>query len=163
MTKMTEFAVSALMRRGVLAGTALLLAASFAQAGDCPKDKMMAGATKPGATTPSGVTDKVLGAIDLGGEIVKVDGYKLRLRRLVVGAGGVVPWHEHKERPALIYIVSGQITEYRSSCAVPIVHKAGDLAVESGDLAHWWKNTTKKPTVLISSDILHDGGDAKSM
>jgi quercetin dioxygenase-like cupin family protein len=163
MTKMTQFAVSAQMRRGVLAGTALVLAATFAQAGECPKDKVMADATKPGATTPGGVTDKVLGSIDLGDELVKADGYKFRLRRLVVDPGGVVPWHEHKERPALIYIVSGQITEYRSSCAVPIVHKAGDLTVESGDLAHWWKNTSKKPAVLISSDILHEGGDAKSM
>src|SRR5689334_20620199 len=163
MTIMTQFTVSALMRRGVMAGSALLLAATVAQAGECPKDKMMAGATKPGATMPKGVSDTVLGSIDLAGEMVKADGYKFRLRRLVVDPGGVVPWHEHKERPALIYIVSGQITEYRSSCAVPIVHKAGDLAVESGDLAHWWKNTTKKPAVLISSDILHDGVDAKTM
>ena len=154
---MTKFTVSALMRRGVLAGTALVLAVTFAQAGECPKDKVMAGATKPG------VTDNVLGSIDLGGEMIKADGYKVRLRRLVVDPGGVVPWHEHKERPALIYIVSGQITEYRSSCAVPIVHKAGDLAVESGDLAHWWKNTSKKPAALISSDVLHVGGDAKTM
>ena len=129
---MIKFAVSALMRRGVLAGTALMFAATFAQAGECPKDKVMAGATKPGATMPSGITDNVLGSIDLGGEKIKADGYKFRLRRLVVDPGGVVPWHEHKERPALIYIVSGQITEYRSSCAVPIVHKAGDLAVEIG-------------------------------
>jgi hypothetical protein len=35
---MTQFAVSALMRRGVLAGTALVLAATFAQAGECPKE-----------------------------------------------------------------------------------------------------------------------------
>ena len=160
---MTKFTVSALMRRGVLAGTALVLAATFAQAGECPKDKVLAGATKPGATMPSGVTDNVLGSIYLGGEMIKAYGYKFRLRRLVVDPGGVVPWHEHKERPALIYIVSGQITEYRSSCVVPIVHKAGDLAVESGDLAHWWKNTSKKPAILISSDVLPDGGNAKTM
>jgi quercetin dioxygenase-like cupin family protein len=163
MINMTQFAVSALVRRAGLAASALLLVTSFAQAGECPKDKVMAGATKPGATMPKGVSDKVLGSIDLADEMVKAQGYKFRLRRLVVDPGGVVPWHEHKERPALIYIVSGEITEYRSSCAVAIVHKAGDLAVESGDLAHWWKNTTKKPAVLISSDILHDGGDAKTM
>jgi quercetin dioxygenase-like cupin family protein len=163
MMTMTQFAVSALMRRGVMAGSALLFAATVAQAGECPKDKVMAGATKQGTTMPKGINDTVLGSIDLSGEMVKADGYKFRLRRLVVGPGGVVPWHEHKERPALIYIVSGQITEYRSSCAVPIVHKAGDLAVESGDLAHWWKNTSKRPVVLLSSDILHDGGDAKTM
>ena len=51
-------------------------------------------------------------------------------------------------------IISGSITEYRSSCAVPIEHGAGDVTAEFGPLAHWWKNNTKHPTVLISADLL---------
>ena len=60
------------------------------------------------------------------------------------------------ERPALIYVVSGTITEYSSHCQVPIVHKTGELSVEQGGLSHWWKNTSKKPVVLISADIAQD-------
>jgi quercetin dioxygenase-like cupin family protein len=56
----------------------------------------------------------------------------------------------------LIYVVSGSITEYSSHCQVPIVHKTGELSVEQGGLSHWWKNTTKKPVVLISADIAQD-------
>ena len=30
---------------------------------------------------------------------------------LVVQPGGIVPWHSHADRPALIYVVSGEIVE----------------------------------------------------
>ena len=51
--------------------------------------------------------------------------------------------------------MQGEITEYASTCAVPILHKAGDVSVDAGR-SHWWKNTGNKTVVLISSDILHD-------
>jgi quercetin dioxygenase-like cupin family protein len=73
-----------------------------------------------------------------------------------VKPGGEVAWHSHEDRPALIYVVSGTITEYSSHCAVPIEHKTGDLSVEQGGLAHWWKNNSKETTVLISADIARD-------
>ena len=56
----------------------------------------------------------------------------LRLRKLVVQPGGVVPWHEHAARPANILVAEGSITEYRSTCKVPIEHKAGDVTAEFG-------------------------------
>jgi quercetin dioxygenase-like cupin family protein len=133
----------------------LALAVAFApaaSAGECPADKVAANAMKPGATAPKDVTDVVIGSIDLAG--YKIPGKTMRMRRLVVQPGGVVPWHSHGERPANIYVVEGGITEYRSTCAVPIEHKAGEVAVESGDLAHWWRNNTNKAAVLISADIV---------
>ena len=65
-----------------------------------------------------------------------------------------MPWHSHATRAANIYVISGSITEYRSTCAVPIEHSAGDVTAEFGPIAHWWKNNTKHPTVLISADLL---------
>jgi quercetin dioxygenase-like cupin family protein len=94
---------------------------------------------------------------------VKLDNHKFRLRRLVVKPGGEVAWHSHEERPAIIYILSGTIVEYASTCAVPIVHNAGDVAPETHAAKHWWKNTTKRPVVLLSADILHDKADPKAM
>jgi quercetin dioxygenase-like cupin family protein len=138
------------------AGAVAFAAVAFApaaSAGDCPAGKVMAGATKPGATMPKDVTDNVIGSIDLGNGY-NIAGKTMRLRKLVIQPGGVVPWHSHAERPANIYVVEGAVTEYRSTCAVPIEHKAGEVAVESGDLAHWWKNNTTKQTVLISADIV---------
>lgn len=126
--------------------------AGTASAGECPADKVMADATKPGATEPKGVTDTVVGAVKL--DAYQIPGRELRLRKLVIEKGGVVPWHEHNKRPANIYVQSGTVTEYRSNCAVPIVHKAGDVVPEMGDIAHWWKNTGKTTAVLFSADIL---------
>lgn len=105
-------------------------------------------------TMPKGVSDTVIGAIDLGPEI-SVDGRKLRTRRLVVQPGGIVPLHSHKDRPALIYTVSGSITEYSSTCSAPIQHKAGDISREADGLSHYWVNHGKVPAVLLSSDVFH--------
>ena len=127
-----------------------------AQAGECPADKIAAGATKPGATEPKDVKDTVLAAIDLGGEIAGFEGRKLRTRMLEIQPGGVVPWHSHEDRPALIYVVEGTVTEYASNCAVPIVHKAGEVSVETKEVSHWWKNTGKSVAKLLSSDVFHD-------
>ena len=136
-----------------LASLALPLVSFTAMAGECPPDKTGVDVTKPGAMAPKDVTDTVIASIDLGAQY-KIDGRLLRMRKLVVQPGGIVPWHSHAERPANIYIVSGAITEYRSTCAVPIEHAAGDVTAEQGNVSHWWKNNTKAPAVLISSDIV---------
>ena len=89
--------------------------------------------------------------------------HALRLRRLVVKPGGIVPWHSHTDRPAIIYIISGKITEYRSTCAEPIVHRAGESTAEVKGTSHWWKNTGKKTVVLLSADLFHDKDDPHAM
>jgi quercetin dioxygenase-like cupin family protein len=107
---------------------------------------------------PKDVTDDVLASIDLAPKGDAFAGETLRLRKLVIQPGGVVPWHDHANRPANIYVVSGIVTEYRSNCAVPIVHKPGDTVAEYGaQLAHWWKNTGEEPAVLISADLFQTG------
>jgi quercetin dioxygenase-like cupin family protein len=106
----------------------------------------------------AGVTDPVIGAINLANEPVAIKDRTFRLRKLVVEPGGVVPWHSHGDRPAIIYIVSGEITEYASTCAVPILHKAGEATEETHETAHWWKNLGTTTVVLFSADLLHVGG-----
>ena len=145
-----------------LTAAAFVATAGFAfsaQAGECP-----AGASKPNARQPVdfkpvGVTDTTLGAIDLGKEMAKIKGRELRFRKMVIQPGGVVPWHSHDDRPALIYIAEGEIIEYASNCAVPIVHKAGEIRPETSGTAHWWQNNGKKTVVLFVGDVLHDKTD----
>jgi quercetin dioxygenase-like cupin family protein len=146
---------------GVLAG-AMSIAAG-ANAGQCPSDKMGTDVTKPSTMAAKDVTDKVLTSIDLAKEPAAIQDRQLRLRRLEIKPGGVVPWHSHGDRPAIIYIVQGEIVEYASNCAVPIVHKAGDVARETSATSHWWKNTGKQTVVLLSADVLHDKADEHMM
>ena len=131
---------------------AALTAATPAMAGQCPPGQEVANALPNRATAPKAVTDDVLGSIDLGKEI-GVAGRDLRLRRLVVQPGGIVPFHSHDGRPALIITVSGEITEYRTTCGVPIKHKAGELSRETNEVGHYWINHGKKPAVLLSADV----------
>lgn len=144
---------------GVVAG-AMSVVAAAASAGECPADKVVAdgkGQQDKGMAAKD-VTDLVLASIDLSKEMVALNDHQFRMRQLEIKPGGVVPWHSHADRPALIYVVQGEITEYASTCAVPILHKTGDVSVDAGR-SHWWKNTGKKTVVLISADILHDKMD----
>ncbi len=142
---------------------ALTLATGFlataAEAGECPAGKTMTDATKPATHAAKGVTDTVLTAIELGQEPAKIDGRKLRLRRLVIEPGGIVPWHSHGDRPAIIYIVQGEVIEHASNCAAPIVHKAGEATAETAKVSHWWENKGKQQVILLSADLLRDPTD----
>jgi quercetin dioxygenase-like cupin family protein len=128
-----------------------------AQAGTCPAGQMRPDARAMGETMGKAVTDTELSFVNLGAEIKGLDQRRLRMRRLVVQPGGVVPWHSHTDRPALIMTVSGSITEYRSTCAVGIEHPAGDIAQEVRGVSHWWRNNGKVPAVLLAADIKNDG------
>lgn len=142
--------------RGVTAAAAVAATFAFAGtalAGECPAGKMNPVFGNPGHG-PKAVTDTVLAQIDLGGEKVALRGHNMRVRKLVIQPGGIVPWHSHDERPAMIYIVSGEINEYASNCAAPILHKAGDIAREAKGTSHWWQNHGKRTVELISVDIL---------
>jgi quercetin dioxygenase-like cupin family protein len=141
-------------------GAAALLASAIlaapASAGECPAGKVSPGTRTAGEMKPKGVTDTVLAKIDLSAEKVNLRDRELRIRKLIVQPGGVVPWHSHEDRPALIYIVSGTIHEYSSNCSEPIEHKPGEVSVEKLGVQHWWKNNGKTPAVLLSSDVFHD-------
>jgi quercetin dioxygenase-like cupin family protein len=142
-----------------LAALAAIALPGVANAGSCPAGKQAADATKPVSFAAKGVADTVLTSIDLAKEPAKIADRKLRLRQLVIQPGGIVPWHSHGDRPAIIYIIQGEVTEYASDCSVPIVHKAGDSTPELHGTSHWWKNTGSETVVLLSADLLHDEAD----
>ncbi|HUP09561.1 MAG TPA: cupin domain-containing protein [Caldimonas sp.] len=149
---------SATLRQTIAA--AALAAAGLAHAGSCPADKV-ADNTLPGAATaPVGVVDTELASIDLAKENVRLDQRRLRLRHMTIAPGGIVPLHSHEDRPALIMVNSGEIYEYSSKCAVPILHKAGETAREFMGTKHWWKNTGNQTVDLTIGDIVNDAKPA---
>jgi quercetin dioxygenase-like cupin family protein len=142
---------------GVVLGSSLVASAAFA--GECPADQKKSNATAPVDYKPVGVTDTVIAMIDLEKEPANIKDRKFRMRKLTIEPGGIVPWHSHGDRPAIIYIIDGEINEYASNCAVPILHKAGDVVAETSEVSHWWKNTGDKTVVLLSADLLKDPND----
>lgn len=123
-----------------------------AYAGQCPAGQQGANDLAERLTMPKGVSDKVIGSIDLGSEL-GVNGRDLRLLRLVIQPGGVVPFHSHNGRPAIIITLKGEILEYASNCRAPIVHRAGETVNETAEVAHFWVNRGKSVVELLSADV----------
>jgi quercetin dioxygenase-like cupin family protein len=146
-----------LLLAGVMSGASVLAATAFA--GECPADPQKPDVRKPVDVEAVGKTDTVIATLDVAKEH-GIAGRSFRMRRLTIEPGGIVPWHSHADRPAIIYIVSGTIEEYSSDCAVPIVHKAGDVSAETKGVSHWWKNTGDEVVVLVSADLPKDPSDA---
>ena len=121
-----------------------MVVASAALAGECPADKVKPNARQMVDYKPVGVTDVTLGSIDLGKQPAHIEGRELRFRKLTIEPGGIVPWHSHDDRPALIFVQQGEIVEYASNCEVPITHKAGEIRPEKFGTSHWWKNSEKR-------------------
>ena len=141
----------------VIASSAISLTPGLA--GQCPADQVKQDAREPAMFAAKGVTDTTLGSIDLSKEQAQIKDRELRFRKLTIEPGGIVPWHSHADRPALIYVAEGEIVEYASNCAAPIVHKAGEIRAETNPTSHWWKNLGKKTVVLFVGDLLHDKSD----
>ena len=133
----------AINRRLFVAGAALAVLPVAALADECPPDKKDLNALTTGPSTPVGVTDVVLAAIDLAKEKVAIPDHMLRARRLEVKPGGIVPWHSHADRPAMIYMIEGEMTEYTSTCNVPVVLRAGEVVAETHIVSHWWARTNE--------------------
>jgi quercetin dioxygenase-like cupin family protein len=156
-THMSKQTVRGLAVLAAIAGS--LATMSAAAAGECP-----AGHMKPNAPTmvdfkPVGVTDTTLGAINLEKQPAHIAGRELRFRKLTIEPGGIVPWHSHDDRPALIFVQQGEIEEYASNCDVPIVHKAGEIRPEVFGTSHWWKNLGKETVILYVGDVRKDPAD----
>jgi quercetin dioxygenase-like cupin family protein len=136
-----------------------MVVASAAAAGQCPADKVKPDVRAKVDDKAVGVSDVTLGSIDLGKEPAHIEGRELRFRKLTIAPGGIVPWHSHDDRPALIFVERGEIVEYASNCEVPITHKAGDIRPEMFGTSHWWKNLGKETVILYVGDVRKDPND----
>jgi len=70
------------------------------------------------APETNGVTAEVLATVDLGPEIQGMVGRQLRMRMVTIEPGGVFgPMHDHNDRPGIVYILQGTITDHRNGVA----------------------------------------------
>lgn len=87
----------------------------------------------------------------LAPQIQGLQGYDIRARKIVVSAGGSIAEHGHATRPGIVYVLSGEIMEYRGGNASLL--KAGDSVVEDVNTVHSYKNLSNQDCVLIAFDI----------
>ena len=128
--------------------------AGAAMAGECPADQVQTEPREIENAPDVGVERPVLHEVVLTGWR-GMGSFHLRMRRLTVAPGGIVPTHAHDDRPSIVLIQTGEIVEHSAFCAVPILHKAGDSTPEFGiGHKHWWENLTDQPVILISTDVV---------
>jgi quercetin dioxygenase-like cupin family protein len=82
-----------------------------------------------------------------------------RIHYSVVGPGGIVPQHPHRNRPCFEYILQGTVTETkRYDDGRLVVHrvKQDEVELSTSDITHWWKNETNSMVRIIAIDIFFD-------
>lgn len=106
-----------------------------------------------GGPETRGVKTEVLGTVDLGAEIEGMAGRQLRMRMVTIDPGGIVgPIHDHKDRPGLVYVLEGTITDHRDGRATE--YAPGPGWPEDRNTTHWLENRGTIPAVEISVDIV---------
>lgn len=146
-------AVRRLVITTTVAGVALSAVAASAASSDLPT-KEISGLTGP--AKPVGMAIKEMGTITLGTEfpqIAAVADRVMRGRHVTIKAGGIVPIHSHKDRPAVTYILDGEIIEHRSDVEGALVRKAGDCTLDINGIAQWWENTSEVDVHLFTVDL----------
>lgn len=100
-----------------------------------------------------GVTAEVLATVDLGLEIEGMTGRELRMRMFTFEPGAVFgPIHDHKDRPGIVYVMQGTITDHRDGAARD--YGPGVGWPEDPNTSHWLENRGTVPAVEISVDII---------
>lgn len=100
-----------------------------------------------------GVTTELLATVDLGPEIDGMAGRELRMRLVTMEPGAVYgPLHDHVDRPGLVYILRGTITDHRDGVSTDYGPGAG--WPEGRNTLHWLENRGTVPAVEVSVDIV---------
>jgi quercetin dioxygenase-like cupin family protein len=108
---------------------------------------------EPEVPPTHGVTSRVLGTVDLGPEIEGLAGRELRMRVFTFEPGAVFgPLHDHADRPGLVYVLEGTITDLRDGVATE--YGPGLGWPEDHATRHWLENRGDVPAVEISIDIV---------
>lgn len=108
---------------------------------------------EPPAPETTGVTTELLGTVDLDHEIEGREGPSARMRMVTIEPGGVfAPIHDHVDRPGIVYVLEGTITDHRDGVATG--YGPGLGWPEDRNTTHWLENRGGIPAVEISVDMV---------
>ena len=117
---------------------------------ECPPERRQANARNEGFGASAGVTGEDIAFTPLAADPARA----LRLRRISVQPGGVIPWHDHAAIQGMALLVSGEMVELRNTCLDPITYRAGDVAIEDENTAHSWRNASDEIAVVLVSHVV---------
>jgi quercetin dioxygenase-like cupin family protein len=103
------------------------------------------------APQPNGPVAKPLLNLDLAPEIDTVRGRVLRTQLTTYAPGASNNAHSHKDRPEVVYILSGTVIEHRGDVAKE--YGPGDSFTADHDTTHWMENKGAVPAVMLVTGI----------
>jgi quercetin dioxygenase-like cupin family protein len=106
--------------------------------------------TKPQKT--QGIDPVTLQHFLFADQVKPTETYELRGRRIVIAPGGTIAEHSHADRPGIVYVIEGLVTEYRNGQGR--VMKPGESWAEDAGTIHWIENATDMPAVIWAVDIV---------
>lgn len=103
-------------------------------------------------TETVGQSEELLRSLDLTTELDSTRGRPLRMRKITLQPGGVLGLHNHVDRPAITYLLQGEVT-YHQEGKTPLVVRPGGGFAEGRATTHWAENTGNVPAVWVAVDI----------
>jgi quercetin dioxygenase-like cupin family protein len=103
------------------------------------------------AQEPKGPVAKPLLNLDLAPEMDSVAGRALRMQLTTYEPGASNKAHSHKDRPEVVYILSGKVIEHRGDVAKE--YGPGDTFTADHTTTHWMENKGTVPAVMLVTGI----------
>ena len=100
---------------------------------------------------PKGPMAKPLLNLDLAPEMDTVQDRTLRMQLTTYEPGASNKPHSHKDRPEVVYILSGRVIEHRGDVAKE--YGPGDLFTADHTTTHWMENKGTVPAVMLVTGI----------
>jgi quercetin dioxygenase-like cupin family protein len=99
-----------------------------------------------------GISSKPISTINLGEEIEAVQGRVLRAVLVTVEPGGGNPLHNHVDRPEIIYVLKGRLTDHRGDQSKD--YGPGEAITSGKSTTHWIENRGSEPVSFIGVSIV---------
>ncbi len=106
-----------------------------------------------GPSEAKGVKITPAGEMPLNEGAIALPGHKMRIRYFELAPGGHAPVHSHDNRPAIVYVLEGELIEHRSDQEQPVEHRAGSVTLEPHGLVHWFENRSNEPVKGLGFDV----------
>lgn len=85
---------------------------------------------------------------------IGLEGYIMQLREISLMPGGTIKKHDHKNRPGLVWTVSGSWVEGRPSGEMEYPAGTKKAIVEDENTEHWFFNDGAEPAKVVVCDIV---------
>jgi len=103
------------------------------------------------APEPKGPIAKPLVNLDLAPEMDSVEGRVMRMQLTTYEPGASNKPHSHKDRPEVVYVLSGKVVEHRGDSVKE--YGPGDTFAADRNTNHWMENKGTVPAVMLVTGI----------